>query len=445
MSTDPDFRPMATGRLRQIVEDLEPHVEWTPIGILGSLLSVFSAMLPETRVQLKSGSMPLMLHALLCGDTGEGKGQSYGCAVSIAKDANAAFMASHTIKGVVGGAGLIQRIADRGGHALIVDSEYARILRAGKRQTGNLSQTLRDLWDGETVATNRAKDPVQVDDPRVSMVGQITPAELRNSMSATDRDGGSYNRLLILPVKQIRWLSERHKVPAHLIPEAGEIMAGAVRHGQRTKLVTLADEAYDTADTIRRDLATHARSSELLKAFAARCNEQARRIAALYALFDLRTEITVADLEAAAALVRYGMDTVEEIVGDSDAPGAPRQPRSLLEKTRARIELFGGMATSSQLLGYVGATAEQVRALPEMKVVEVREAATGRAAVYYVFSDEIAEKLRQKAAERAPKQPRRPAQQPARRAATPQKKPVRQQPARPAAPAPSKSPFFAAL
>ncbi|MGI5531508.1 DUF3987 domain-containing protein [Streptomyces syringium] len=443
----PDYRTMCTGRLRAAVDSLAPHVEWSPAGLLGSLLCAFSAMLPDTRVQRGSGTMPLMLHVLLCGGTGEGKGQSWGVAAAVAKDANQTFMAGHIINGVVGGAGLIQAIFDRGGHALIVDTEYARVLRAGRRQA-NLSQTLRDLWDGATVATSRAREPVEVEAPRVSIMGHITPAEFRASMSTTDRDGGSYNRLIILPVEQIRWLSERHQMPAHIIPDIGEAMARAIRHGQRAKVVTLADDAYDAADIIRKDLLTMARESEGLKAFAARCNEQVRRIAALFALFDLRTQITVADLKAAAALVRYAMESVEAIIGESDAPKAQRQPLSLLEKVRARIEMYGGKATSSELLPFVGASAAEVRALPGIIVGPEPQGRGGRPAIVYRLAEapshqDVSEPPTptqpepQERAEPKPTQVRNPV------ATATKSKPVRQ----PAAPKPSQpeNPFRAAL
>ncbi|MCC2278503.1 DUF3987 domain-containing protein [Streptomyces sp. ET3-23] len=381
----PDFRTMCTGRLRAAVASLAPHVEWSPVGLLGGLLCAFSAMLPDTRVQRGSGSMPLMLHVLLCGGTGEGKGQSWNVASAVAKDANRSFMTGHVINGVVGGAGLIQAVADRDGHALIVDTEYARVLRAGRRQA-NLSQVLRDLWDGAAVATSRAKEPVQVDDPRVSIMGHITPEEFRASMSATERDGGSYNRLLILPVAQVRWLSEREQMPVHLIPEAGEAVARAVRFGQRAGLVALADDAYDTADIIRRDLLTKARESEGLKAFAARCNEQVRRIAALFALFDLRSQITAADLQAAAALVTYAMESVEQIAGGTEASKGKRQPLSLLEKVRARIDMHGGRATSSQVLPFVNATAAEVKALPGITVRTERLGNGGRPAIVFALT-----------------------------------------------------------
>ncbi|GAA2254156.1 MULTISPECIES: DUF3987 domain-containing protein [Kitasatospora] len=381
----PDFRSMVTGRLRSLVAGMEPHVEWSPVGLLGGLLCAFSAMLPETRVQRGSGSMPLMLHVLLCGGTGEGKGQSWGLASDVAKDANSSFMAGHVINGVTGGAGLIQAVADRDGHALIVDTEYARVLRAGRRQA-NLSQVLRDLWDGATVATSRAKEPVQVDDPRVSIMGHITPEEFRASMSATERDGGSYNRLLILPVTQVRWLSERDRMPEYLISEAGEAFARAVRHGQRSGTVTLSEDAYDVADSLRHDLLIKARESDELKPFASRCNEQVRRIAALFALFDLRHEITREDLEAAARLVTYAMETVESITSRMGAVSGKRQSLSLAEKVQARIAMMGGKARSSELLPFVGATADQVKALPGVKATLDRSG-LGRPATIYTLTE----------------------------------------------------------
>ncbi|MFC8196636.1 DUF3987 domain-containing protein [Streptomyces sp. NPDC057298] len=384
--TTPDIHTLATGRLRAVVASLAPHVEWSPVGLLGGLLCAFSAMLPDTRVQRGSGSMPLMLHVLLCGGTGEGKGQSWGIAEAVARDANRTFMSGNVIHGVVGGAGLIQAVADCDEHALIVDTEYARVLRAGRRQA-NLSQVLRDLWDGAPVATSRAKDPVQVDAPRVAIMGHITPEEFSANLTGTDRDGGSYNRLLTLPVSQVRWLSERERMPAHLIPEAGELFARAVRFGQRVGTVTLADDAYDVADAIRHDLLSKARESDELKPFAARCNEQVRRIAALFALFDLRSQITRDDLHAAACLITHAMDTVEVIATGSGSKPSKRQPLSLAEKVRARLELFGGSARSSQVLPYVGASAAEVKALPGIVVTEERQG-VGRPAVVFSLADD---------------------------------------------------------
>ncbi|MEV0442693.1 hypothetical protein AB0I84_42835 [Streptomyces spectabilis] len=88
---------------------------------------------------------------------GSGAWVHVGIAEAIARDANRTFMAGNVIHGVVGGAGIIQVVAGCGEQALVVDTEYARALRASRRQA-SLSQVLHDLWDGASVGTSRAKD-----------------------------------------------------------------------------------------------------------------------------------------------------------------------------------------------------------------------------------------------------------------------------------------------
>jgi len=66
-----------------------------------------------------------------------------------------------------------------------------------------------------------------------------------------------------------------------------------------------------------------------------------------------------------------------------------RQPLSLEDKVRARIEMHGGRATSSQVLPYVGATAVEVKALPGIVVTQERQR-VGRPAVVFSLADDSA-------------------------------------------------------
>ncbi|WP_234357247.1 hypothetical protein [Streptomyces sp. NBRC 110028] len=68
-----------------------------------------------------------------------------------------------------------------------------------------------------------------------------------------------------------------------------------------------------------------------------------------------------------------------------NASKAKRQPLSLAEKVRTRIELHGGRATSSQILPYVGATAAEVKALPGIVVTQDRSG-VGRPATIFTLA-----------------------------------------------------------
>lgn len=61
-------------------------------------------------------------------------------------------------------------------------------------------------------------------------------------------------------------------------------------------------------------------------------------------------------LTAAFTLVHRSVQDAVRINKGADAPKVKRQPLSLADKVRARIELHGGRATSSQMLPYVGKT-----------------------------------------------------------------------------------------
>jgi hypothetical protein len=85
------------------------------------------------------------------------------------------------------------------------------------------------------------------------------------------------------------------------------------------------------------------------------------------------------------------MNTVEGIATGIASKTRKCQPLSLAEKVRARIELHGGSATSSQVLPYVGATAAEVRALPDVVVTVERSGKTGRPATVFTLRGDDSE------------------------------------------------------
>ncbi|MFD6187582.1 hypothetical protein [Streptomyces goshikiensis] len=119
--------------------------------------------------------------------------------------------------------------------------------------------------------------------------------------------------------------------------------------------------------------------------FIERTAEQTLRVAACLAASECSETITDEILSAAFTLVRRSVQDAVRITKGADAPRAKRQPLGLADKVRARIELNGGRATSSQVLPYVGATAEEVKALPGIVVTVERSGKTGRPATVFTL------------------------------------------------------------
>ncbi|MFF8906787.1 hypothetical protein [Streptomyces olivaceoviridis] len=80
-----------------------------------------------------------------------------------------------------------------------------------------------------------------------------------------------------------------------------------------------------------------------------------------------------------------------EQITEGDTPNGKRQPLSLAEKVRARIEMHGGRATSSQVLPYVAATAAEVKELPGIVVTVERSGKTGRPATVFTVRGDSSE------------------------------------------------------
>jgi hypothetical protein len=91
--------------------------------------------------------------------------------------------------------------------------------------------------------------------------------------------------------------------------------------------------------------------------FIERTAEQTLRVAACLAASECSETITEEMLSAAFSLVRRSVQDAVRIAKGATSPKGKRQPLSLDDKVRARIEMHGGRATSSQVLPYVGATA----------------------------------------------------------------------------------------
>ncbi|MEU6477185.1 hypothetical protein ABZ858_09885 [Streptomyces sp. NPDC047017] len=90
-------------------------------------------------------------------------------------------------------------------------------------------------------------------------------------------------------------------------------------------------------------------------------------------------------LSAAFTRVRRSVPDAVRITKGATTPKAKRQALSLADKAGARIELHGGRATSSQVLPYVGASAAEVKELPEIVVTVERSGRTGRPAAVFTL------------------------------------------------------------
>ncbi|MFD4997379.1 DUF3987 domain-containing protein [Streptomyces buecherae] len=259
------------------------------------------------------------------------------------------------------------------------------MLRRVKRDA-SFTTKLRAAWDGATLRNTTKDEAEEVRDPAMVLHAHVTPSDWAKYVGQSEAAGGSYNRILPFLLGSVPMLDDdRLSLPKVNGSELSDAYAWATA---RPRVITLAEDARPTWRIVRRYARILGESlPEAQAVFIERTAEQTLRVAACLAASECSETITDEILSAAFTLVRRSVqDAVRIAAGHGHLAGAVNKVRpSLADKVRARIELHGGRATSSQVLPYVGATAAEVKELPGIAVTVERSGKTGRPATVFTI------------------------------------------------------------
>ncbi|AWW40782.1 DUF3987 domain-containing protein [Streptomyces cadmiisoli] len=338
-----------TGLLGRTVQTLRPGTEADPVGVLGSLLVGFSALVgPQARVKISAlDNHPALVWALLLGRTADGrKGSATSAAKAVLRLTDEQFYRQSTVSGISSGEGLIKEVEDPTaedlellqsvtaltGEPLVVDpddigdqrrfvieTEYANLMNRSAK-SGSLSAVLRQAWDGDDLKTRTKKGSMTATRPHIAVLGHISPGEFRDMMRAKELAGGTYNRYLILHVHQAQLLPDGGDVDMKELKVCASALAenAALVRDQGDTLITRTKDAGEYwSDYLYAAINNENPEDETLAQFTARRAPYTLRLAALYAMADGRKQIGVRDLKAANALFRYSMESTEHTLKQS--------------------------------------------------------------------------------------------------------------------------------
>ncbi|MGW4804209.1 DUF3987 domain-containing protein [Kitasatospora sp. NPDC004272] len=385
------------GPIGQAVQEVSPYVECDPIGVYVAALSMWSAAIGQkVTVSSRGNSRPALVWSALVGGTGKGKGTALRAAQHIVRPAIGRFLEVNTTSGITSGASLVNYLAEqaeatdeteagRDVRALVIEEEWSEVLRRVRRDP-SFTAKLRSAWDGAALRNTTKEGAQAVEDPAVVMHTHITPSDWTKYVGATEAAGGSYNRIMPFTLRSVPMLDD----DSATLPEVdGWDLADAYAWATaRDRVTHLADDAQQLWKTIRRYARIISETlPETQAVYVERTAEQTIRVAACLAASEQSESITHARLSAAFSLVRHSVRCAVEITGGAESAKPARRVPTLAEKVRARIEMHGGRARSSELLPFVGATAEEVKALPGVRVVLDRSG-LGRPATVYTLTDD---------------------------------------------------------
>lgn len=377
---DPMDKTAFQGPAGRFVRLVEPHSEADPVGVLGQFLGAFSnAAGRSPHFTVEADRHSLNLYQVHVGRTSKArKGTAWGRARQALAEADPDWSGC-IVHGLSSGEGLIHAvrdpierrdpikekgrvvgyetvIADHGvedKRLLVVEAEFASVLKVCDREGNTLSPTLRMGWDTGNLGTLTRNNPLKATAAHISIIGHITADELLRHLDNTESANGFANRFLWFCVRRSKALPEGGSLEAHelapVIAEVSDALAFAKTVGE-----------------IRRDAGAtkiwHAVYEELsegkpglLGAMIARGEAQVMRLACIYAVLDRSPVVRAEHLQAALAVWEYCEQSVRHIFGAKMGdPAADRIVDALRDHpagmTRTDISsLFGRHMAGNQI------------------------------------------------------------------------------------------------
>lgn len=384
------------GLAGDVVRFIDPHTEADPAAVLINFLTMYGNMIGDgPHFVVSGGKHRMRLFAVLVGATFRGKkGTSLDPVLKLMNAADLEFNARKK-SGLSSGEGLIysvrdpviefkpvlegkgkdkkptgeyeQVILDAGvedKRLLVIESEFGSVLNVLRRDGNTLSAIIRNAWDGNGELRTLTKNPMQASSSHISILGHITPEELRKLLTGNEIHNGFVNRFLWLYVQQSKSLpsgGEFHKLDVgpivDRIKEACDYAMNRMpldRNGDPLPMER-DEEANELWEKIYEPLQRDA--AGIIGAATSRVIPYLMRMACIYALLDLSNVVRIEHLRAALAVWEYCYKSVLFIFGEqelTDDPVISRILKNLKERSEGLSltdinDLFKGSVKSDEL------------------------------------------------------------------------------------------------
>lgn len=306
------------GVLGEIVAAVTPLTEADPVAILGSLLVSVGACMGHGRFIYQGSQQSANLFVALVGDSSHGR---KGTAASVARDVMQAAYPEWeklVVSGLGSGEGLIgylKKVQDTEHRAIVMESEFGRLLTVMAREGSTLSPVVREAWDGVPMGRFLAREQSIVTWHHVAIAAHVTVVELQQKLTSTDAANGFGNRFMWLAVRRSKLVPFPESPRVVVKPFVGHL-ASAIDAAQQPGELKLSEAAAERWEALYAEAAARKRLG-LFGALLARTEAQIIRLALLYALIDRSAVVDLVHLEAAEALWAFNERSVLHIFGSS--------------------------------------------------------------------------------------------------------------------------------
>jgi hypothetical protein len=315
------------GPAGEFVLRTEPHSEAHPMALLSQFLVAFGTACGRgAHYTIEADHHYPNEFCVLVGPSGKGrKGSSWGHVRRALAEADPGFVHGCLASGLSSGEGLIAQVRDAVDDAdadapmdkrrLVLEQEFAQVLKVLSREGNTLSPIVRQAWDGDALQTMVRNNPLRASASHIGIVGHITKDELLRYLTATELANGFANRFVLVAVDRSKLLPFGSALDAEQLAEVREAARLGLRFAATHRALPLDPAARERWIEIYPHLS--ASRPGLAGAATARAEAHVVRLGLIYALLDCSDTIGHEHLEAALEVWRYSADSAAWIFGDS--------------------------------------------------------------------------------------------------------------------------------
>jgi hypothetical protein len=314
------------GPAGEFVLRTDPHTESHPMALLAQFLVAFgTATGRNAHYNVEASRHHGNEFVVLVGPTSKGrKGSSWDHVEALMRDVDAGFVEHCVASGMSSGEGLIAEVADTSENEmpagekrrLVVESEFAQVMKVLAREGNTLSPVIRNAWDGKTLQTMAKNSPLRATGAHIGIVGHITKQELLRHITATELANGFFNRFMVVAVQRSKTLPFGGRLGGDDLARVREHVRLAARFAAVEQCISFDGPARERWIAAYDELSRG--EAGLAGAATARAEAHVTvRVALLYALLDCSDVIRLQHLEAALAFWAYSAASARWVFGDS--------------------------------------------------------------------------------------------------------------------------------
>lgn len=214
----------------------------------------------------------------------------------------------------------------------VVESEFANVLHQGRREGNTLSAALRDCWDGVCLKPATKSNRLYASHPHLCLSGAISPSELLALMRARELTNGFANRFLMIWAEREKIVLFPTATPQETVDALASRILGVLDFVQAEHVterdhlqVGLSAQAQSIYAQLYRGELIDDSAGERVTALLERRAPMLLRLAMIFALTDLQTQIDVQHIQAAMGWIRHGVESAKFVfVKATDAADSVR-------------------------------------------------------------------------------------------------------------------------